>query len=217
MFSIDNSLLLNAISAAAEGFTLADPHQPDCPLVFANASFLRMTGYEEKEIIGRNCRFLQGPKTDRTAVEHLRYSIAQETPCSIELINYRKDGTSFWNRISVAPVFNIHQKLCYFIGIQSDVTANRQLLAERETHLAIAQAHLDDTQRSTGLLSGDVQKSLKTLNHLLDSYDEHPENFRNALRTQLSSLTLQISLLATILETNSNDILNYITARQKIA
>jgi len=104
---------------------LTDPRQDDNPIVFANKAFLDLTGYEESEIIGRNCRFLQGADTDRAAVADLREAIARREAISLEILNYKRDGSAFWNAVFIAPVFDDHGELIYFFASQLDVTRRR--------------------------------------------------------------------------------------------
>ncbi len=105
---------------------LTDPRQDDNPIVFANKAFLDLTGYEEHEILGRNCRFLQGAETDRDAVAELRAAIDAKEAIALELINYRRDGSSFWNAVFIAPVLGPDGELLYFFASQLDVTRRRE-------------------------------------------------------------------------------------------
>ncbi|WP_153556858.1 PP2C family protein-serine/threonine phosphatase [Roseimaritima sediminicola] len=112
-----------ALGSVAEGITISDPSQSDNPIIYANEGFERLTGYTRQEVLGKNCRFLQGQDTDHAAVDALRTAIRQQRAVVVELLNYRKDGTPFWNRLSVTPVWDAKNKATHFIGIQSDVTA----------------------------------------------------------------------------------------------
>ena len=114
-----------ALDVAAEGVTIADARQPDRPLIYANQGFERMTGYAAADVMGRNCRFLQGPDTDANDVVEIRSALAEQRECVVEILNYRKDGTTFWNRLSITPVRNASGEVTHFIGVQSDVTARR--------------------------------------------------------------------------------------------
>ncbi|MEO7270428.1 MAG: SpoIIE family protein phosphatase [Vicinamibacterales bacterium] len=114
-----------ALDAAAEGITIADARQPDRPLIYINQGFERMTGYPVSEVMGRNCRFLQGLDTDASAVAEIRAALADCRPCVVEILNYRRDGTTFWNRLSITPMRNGVGEVTHFIGVQSDVTARR--------------------------------------------------------------------------------------------
>jgi len=104
---------------------LTDPRQDDNPIVFSNKAFLDLTGYEEAEVVGRNCRFLQGADTDRETVRELREAVAAEEAISIEILNYRRDGSAFWNAVFVAPVYDADGQLIYFFASQLDVTRRR--------------------------------------------------------------------------------------------
>lgn len=114
-----------ALDVAAEGITIADARLPDRPLIYANEGFERVTGYAVAEVLGRNCRFLQGPGSDPAAIAEIRAAIAEERECVVEVLNYRRDGTTFWNRLSITPVRDERGVVTHFIGIQSDVTARR--------------------------------------------------------------------------------------------
>ncbi len=105
---------------------MADPTQPDMPMVFANEAFERMTGYHRDEIIGRNCRFLQGPGTDPESVMAVRRALAAKEDVAVEILNYRKDGTPFWNALYISPVFDAEGRMIYLFGSQVDVTRRKE-------------------------------------------------------------------------------------------
>ncbi|MCC6152828.1 MAG: SpoIIE family protein phosphatase [Candidatus Hydrogenedentes bacterium] len=111
-----------AMSAAAEGITIGDCGQSDIPLIYVNDGFVSITGYSREDVLGRNCRFLQGPETDEAACAKIRAAIHDQLPCVVELVNYRKDGTPFWNRLSITPILDAKGTATHFVGIQSDVT-----------------------------------------------------------------------------------------------
>ena len=115
-----------ALDVAAEGVTIADARLADRPLIYVNEGFERVTGYSVAETLGRNCRFLQGPGTDPAAVAEIRAAVAEQRECLVEILNYRRDGTPFWNRLSITPVRNERGEVTDYIGIQSDVTARRE-------------------------------------------------------------------------------------------
>lgn len=104
---------------------LTDPRDDDNPIVFANQAFLDLTGYEESEVVGRNCRFLQGADTNRETVRELREAVGAEEAISTEVLNYRRDGSPFWNAVFVAPVYDEDGTLIYFFASQLDVTRRR--------------------------------------------------------------------------------------------
>jgi len=110
------------IESATNSIVISDPYQPDCPIVYANPAFVRATGYAVEEIIGRNCRFLQGPDTDPAAIAEMRAAVAEQRACTVTLHNYRKDSSSFWQELTVSPVRDAGGRLLHFIGIQTDIT-----------------------------------------------------------------------------------------------
>jgi PAS domain S-box-containing protein len=121
-----------AVIATDITFTITDPREPDNPLVWVNPSFTRVTGYEHDEVVGRNCRFLQGPATDPTAVAEIREAVRTQRTVTTTLLNYRKDGTAFWNQLSISPVFDGSGSLVSFVGAQTDVTERVRIEHERE-------------------------------------------------------------------------------------
>jgi PAS domain S-box-containing protein len=114
-----------ALAAAAEGITIADARLPGRPLIYVNEGFERLTGYSADEALGRNCRFLQGRGSDPETVESIRRALRDERDCTVEILNFRKDGTPFWNRLSITPVNDADGRVTHFIGVQSDVTQRR--------------------------------------------------------------------------------------------
>ena len=126
-FEVERQLTLKdrALDAAAEGITIADARLPDQPLIYVNDGFERLTGYRREEILGSNCRFLQGPNPQKETIDEIRRALAEERECMVEIRNYRKDGTPFWNRLSITPVRDSAGTVTHFIGVQSDVTKRR--------------------------------------------------------------------------------------------
>lgn len=114
-----------ALDLAAQGVVLVDAMLPDHPMVHVSDGFLRLTGYERDEVLGRNCRFLQGRDTDPDAVADLRRAIQGQTPARVEILNYRKGGARFWNSLRVHPLHHSQGKAQYFLGLQEDVTEAR--------------------------------------------------------------------------------------------
>ncbi len=119
-----------AMAQTRMAICLSDPQLPDTPIVFANKAFRNLTGYDEHEIIGRNCRFLQGPDTDPKQVKKMREAISNEDVVVVELLNYRKDGSSFWNALHLGPIYDDTGNLKYFFGSQWDVSDVRASRAE---------------------------------------------------------------------------------------
>jgi PAS domain S-box-containing protein len=148
-----------ALAVAAEGITIADIRLPDQPLIYVNEGFERLTLYPLGDIIGRNCRFLQGPETDPSAVEEIRNAIRDRRECTVEILNYRKDGVPFWNRLSLTPVRDEEGKTTHYIGVQSDITKRR----EAEIALQLVNEKLEEAnQRMTRDLevAAKIQQSL---------------------------------------------------------
>ncbi|MHC4772411.1 MAG: PP2C family protein-serine/threonine phosphatase [Planctomycetota bacterium] len=130
-----------ALESTAEGVVIADCSKHDMPLIYVNNAFTEMTGYSYDEVVGKNCRFLQGSDTDPAAADKIRKSISAKQACKIEILNYRKDGTPFWNYLSITPIRDNRGNTTHFIGIQSDITRRRQ--AEGALRAANAQLQSD--------------------------------------------------------------------------
>jgi PAS domain S-box-containing protein len=115
-------LLERAVTASTNSIVIADPNQPDYPIVYVNPAFEETTGYSSEEVLGRNCRFLQGEDRDQPAVGELRAAVREGRHCTVVLRNYRKDGTLFWNELSIYPVRDAEGRTTSFVGVQNDVT-----------------------------------------------------------------------------------------------
>jgi PAS domain S-box-containing protein len=124
-------VLSQILDTCVNGVTLSDPDQPDNPIVYANEAFERITGYEQEEIIGRNCRFLQGHERDQPGIEQIREAMRTDAEITVTLRNYKKDGTLFFNEFTIRPLFDRDGAVVYYLGIQHDVT--NELLATEET------------------------------------------------------------------------------------
>lgn len=142
---INAALLQRVIEASHDGIVVAEREGEDNVLIYANPAFSRLTGYSNDEILYQDCRFLQSGDRDQPGLELIRQAIAENTPCRQVLRNYRKDGTPFWNELSITPVFNDGDQLTYFIGVQKDVSIQvkaQQRVAQLEEQLAQLQAEL---------------------------------------------------------------------------
>ncbi|TXN80276.1 PAS domain S-box protein [Methylobacterium sp. WL8] len=117
-----------AVRATRMPMVITDPRLPDNPIVYVNEAFVKLTGYAREEIIGRNCRFLQGPETDPEDVARIRDAIERRVTIEIDIKNRRKDGTAFWNRLLVSPVFAQDGELTYYFASQYDVTLEKERL-----------------------------------------------------------------------------------------
>ncbi len=123
-------VLSQILDSCVNGITLSDPDQEDNPLVYANEAFELITGYDREEIMGRNCRFLQGDDRDQEGIEQIRKAMRENASLTVTLRNYRKDGELFYNRFSIRPLFDRQGRVIYYLGIQYDVT--NQVQAEDE-------------------------------------------------------------------------------------
>lgn len=116
--------LLAPLIKLQQSFVLADPRQPDCPIVHASTAFLLMTGYPREQVLGRNCRFLQGPQTDKAEVQRMKDAMTANPPraVTVKLLNYKVNGQPFWNALHVAPIRSANGQVLYFVGVQLDIT-----------------------------------------------------------------------------------------------
>jgi two-component system, cell cycle sensor histidine kinase and response regulator CckA len=163
-------LLRRAIDAVPHGILIADAHLPDLPIIYASPAFEDITGYQAADIIGTNCRFLQGPRTDPKAVEEIRRGLRDRVPVSVEMVNYRKDGSTFINALSISPVYTAGH-LTHFVGIAADVTERRQLEE---------QYRQSQKMEAVGILAGGISHDFNNLLTVILGYcdivhDELPE------------------------------------------
>ena len=152
-----SSELVRAIEAAPIGVSLSDPSLTDYPLVYVNEAWSQFTGYDDTEMLGRNPRLLQGPETDSETVGKLAEAVDREEQRTVEIRNYRKDGTPFWNELTIAPIYDDDGELAHYVGFQIDVSNRRraeELADERAERLASEQRTLRRIlSRVNGLLS----------------------------------------------------------------
>ncbi len=125
-------VLSAAVLATPTGIVICDPNLPDCPIIYANPAFYRITGYAEEEVIGHNCRFLQGPGTNPRHIKALREAIENGKAIDVEIVNHRKDGSRFVNELHLSPIFGDDGEVRYIFGIQHDVSAREQFARDAE-------------------------------------------------------------------------------------
>lgn len=163
------NIFFAAVEMTRMPMVVTDPRQPDNPIVFVNRAFLDLTLYEEAEAVGRNCRFLQGPQTDPATVTEIRNAIADERAVALDILNYKADGTPFWNALYLGPIFDHEGQLLYFFASQMDVTERRateQSSLQAQKMEAIGQltagmAH--DFNNLLQVINGNLELALLTL------------------------------------------------------
>ena len=156
-----SDIFFAAVETTRMPMIVTDPRQPDNPIIFANRAFLAMTGYTPEELIGRNCRFLQGPETDRESIAQVRAAIADKREFATEILNYRKNGSTFWNALFVSPVYNADGELVYYFGSQLDVSRRR----DAEDALGQAQK-----MEALGQLTGGIAHDFNNLLQVIVGY-----------------------------------------------
>lgn len=175
---VGESVLRQAIDAVREGVTICDARHPELPLIYVNPAFSTMTGYSAEEILGINCRFLQGDDTLQPEVAAIKRAVRMGSACQVILRNYRRDGKLFHNELSLSPVRDKEGTLTHFVGVQKDVTRRilaEQKLGDREHQLQRLNTELERMARCdtlTGLLNR------HTIDECLD------RQWRRALREQ---------------------------------
>ena len=175
-----------AVERTRMPMVVSDPRQPDNPIVLANGAFLHLTGYTAGEVIGRNCRFLQGEGTSAAAVEAIRTALREEREIDVEILNYRKDGSAFWNQLSLSPVHDDKGRLLYVFGSQIDVTELRKVQTlEASEHRLLREVN----HRARNVLA--VVGGIVRLSRADD-----PEHYAAAIQERVQVLAQAHSLLA---------------------
>jgi PAS domain S-box-containing protein len=129
----DLRLKERAMDEAPVGITISDPSLPDNPVIYANAAFERITGYPVEEVVGRNCRFLQGEDTDPETVARMGRAVDNWDPVTVEVRNYRRNGEEFWNQVTIAPIYDEDGEPSHYVGFQQDVTDRKRAEETLET------------------------------------------------------------------------------------
>ncbi|KAA0947005.1 MULTISPECIES: PAS domain-containing protein [unclassified Pseudomonas] len=150
---INAQLMQMVINASNDGIVIAEKEGKDKPLIYVNPAFERLTGYTREEILYQDCRFLQSGDRDQPSLIAIREALDTEGACRAILRNYRKDGTHFWNELSLSTVYNQADKQTYFVGVQKDITAQvkaQQRVAQLESQLAAVTAELFALKATSG-------------------------------------------------------------------
>ena len=158
-----------AVRATRMAMIITDPRQHDNPIVFANAAFLKLTGYNREEVVGHNCRFLQGSDTDIASIQAIREAISARADIAIDLLNYRKDGKAFWNGLYISPVTNAAGELQFFFASQLDVSDR----VEAQRLIASQQEWLE---REVSKRTDDLQGALAAQTMLVHEVDHRVKN-----------------------------------------
>jgi PAS domain S-box-containing protein len=158
-----------AIRSTRMSMLITDPRQPDNPIVFANDAFVHLTGFPREEVIGRNCRFLQGPETSRASVHKMREAIAAREDVFVELLNYRKDGEPFWNSVFISPVKDESGEAVFFFASQFNISRHK----DREHRLTTDKNYFEEEvlARTT-----ELEQALKAKTMLLHEVDHRTKN-----------------------------------------
>ncbi|MDR5901693.1 MULTISPECIES: PAS domain-containing protein [Halomonas] len=138
---ISPDLLERIVDASDDGIVVAEQEGDETILIYVNQGFERLTGYSADEILYQDCRFLQNDDRDQEGLVTIRKALAEGRPCRTILRNYRKDGTLFWNELSITPVHDEDDNLTYYIGVQKDVT--ERVEAQQELERVKAEHGLD--------------------------------------------------------------------------
>jgi PAS domain S-box-containing protein len=165
-----------AMAASSNGIIISDARQPDRPLIYVNSAFERMTGYSAAEVIGQNSLFLQRDETNQPDLDKLRAAIREGRDCSVVLRNYKKDGTLFWNELSVSPIYDAGGNLSHFIGIQTDITERKQASEALQQAKAQLQAVLDAVPGLVSWIGSDL-RYIGVNRHLGATFNLAPEAF----------------------------------------
>ncbi|MGB3635428.1 MAG: SpoIIE family protein phosphatase [Rubrobacteraceae bacterium] len=199
------SLLERALEASSNGIVITDPEKPDNPIIYVNSAFEKITGYPPEEVLGYNCRFLQGKNGTQPELDEVRTAIRERRDCRVVLQNYRKDGTLFWNELYVSPVFDAEGCLTNFIGIQNDITERYSLQdvihgSEERLRLAMRAGHIGMCERSAGTEALVCSEGFAEIfglptGHLTPTYEEliekvHPED-RELLQSAQKAASLE--------------------------
>jgi len=191
-----SDIFFAAVEMTRMPMIVTDPNQPDNPIAFANQAFLRMTGYAPDEVVGRNCRFLQGPDTDQDTVADIRRAIEARQDIATEILNYRKNGSTFWNALFISPVLDPQGKLIYFFASQLDVSRRR----DAEESLRQAQK-MEALGQLTGGIAHDFNNLLQVMRGYMDLIDSglgRPEPDPGRLRRSLGAARLAADRAATL-------------------
>lgn len=186
----DETLKSNALDASPIGVTIADMSEPDDPLIYVNHGFEQLTGYDASEVIGSNCRFLQGSKTTAEPVQRIRAAIEARDPVQVELRNYRRDGSMFWNEVTLAPVVDAGD-VTHYVGFQQDITIQKEFEAQ-------LRGQREDLESLNHMVAHDLRNDLQIILMVLQELEsELPPELQSQVETALERTEGAITLTRT--------------------
>jgi len=192
----ENRRLTTSISHLGSGVVVTDPCMPDNPVIFVNPGFSAITGYQPEEVLGRNCRFLQGPDSDAVVVKDIHNALANQRPVDRTLLNYRKNGSSFWNELTIRPVFDQDGSLMNFVGLITDVSERRKIEALRD---GLMHMIVHDLRTPVGVILAFLDIIKDQAATKLDLDDIHFVHFIEIVRRNAETLN---DMITTLLDVN---------------
>lgn len=180
----------DALSTLQQTFVVSDATEPGCPVVYASNGFFTMTGYNSEEVIGKNCRFLQGPSTDQKEVDRIRNTITMGTSYCGRLLNYKKDGTPFWNLLTIIPIKDDEGKIAKFIGMQVEVSKytegiNDKALRPNGLPKSLIRYDARQMEKALGSIAEVVQTLKDPRSHTMSYFSDNTESEKLSLEYML--------------------------------
>jgi PAS domain S-box-containing protein len=188
-----HDIFFAAVETTRMPMIVTDPSRKDNPIVFCNRAFQKMTGYTMDDIVGHNCRFLQGPETDQAVISQVRDAIRREEEIAVEVLNYRKNGSTFWNALFVSPVYDSAGKLVYFFGSQLDISRRKE--AEEALHQA---QKMEAVGKLTGGIAHDFNNLLQVVLGYVDLLEGRIDENDRASRRAVEAIGMAANRGATL-------------------
>ncbi|NOX64305.1 MAG: PAS domain-containing protein [Chlorobi bacterium] len=180
-----DTIFKSMVDKIDEGILIVDANQKGMPIIFANKGFYKITGYEPNEVIGNNPKFLKGPETNNKAANMVRDCIRNKKNGSINVLNYKKDGTTFWNHFSISPIKDNLGNVTYWIGIQRDITKIVEIIESKsKKHSMTVTIHtmndiLNNFLNSLFFFRQHLEDCAGSDIKILDEFDDAYNNFKN--------------------------------------
>jgi len=182
-FLLEASLLKRALDSSSCAITIADAKKQSMPLIYTSAVFEKITGYSDENALGRNCRFLQGNDRKQKGVKTIRDALIARKACTVELRNYKKDGSLFWNEVHLSPVFDSRGTLTHYIGVQTDITKR----VEAEHELKDMQKHLKKLVKER---TNELQEKNIALKELISQIQQEKQKLTDQVIENVDNLVL---------------------------